>query len=424
MPETPTVLNVTQLTRAVRDLLKGCIGEVWVEGEISNHRKQSSGHQYFTLKDERSQISCVLFYRPGLRHQTIPLSDGMQVQVRGGLSVYEARGQYQINVQQVQAAGGGLLQARFEALKRKLMEEGLFDPEHKRALPRFPLRIGIVTSPSGAAIRDMLKVLERRAPWLPILVWPARVQGDGAAEEIARGVTMLANPSGTGLPPVDLIIVTRGGGSIEDLWAFNEEILARAIFASEVPVVSAVGHEIDFTIADFVADLRAPTPSAAAEMVAPDASEILQQLTGVEARLQRRLAQYIQSLWQRLDYAAESMTRETRRQLEGTRHRLTAWMKIIRQHRPDRQIAVKKNQLGSLSERMKAISRRQLERRTDLLEARSRVLKALSPQATLERGFSITMNDKGQVIRRQEAVKAGDTITTRVAAGSFDSKVE
>jgi len=424
MPEAPAVLNVTQLTRAVRDLLEGCIGEVWVEGEISNHRKQSSGHQYFTLKDERSQISCVLFYRPGLRHQTIPLSDGMQVQVRGGLTVYEARGQYQINVQQVQAAGGGLLQARFEALKRKLMGEGLFDPEHKRALPRFPSRIGIVTSPSGAAIRDMLKVLERRAPWLPVLIWPARVQGDGAAEEIARGVTMLANPAETGLPPVDLIIVTRGGGSIEDLWAFNEEILARAIFASEVPVVSAVGHEIDFTIADFVADLRAPTPSAAAEMVAPDASEILQQLAGTEARLQRRLAQYVQSLWQRLDYAGESMTRETRRQLEGTRHRLTAWMKIIRQHRPDRQIAVKKNQLELLTGRIRSVSRRQIERRVALLEARSRVLKALSPQATLERGFSITTDDQGRVIRHHESVKAGQEIATRVASGSFHSRVE
>src|SRR5207302_663496 len=233
-----------------------------------------SGHQYFTLKDQRAQISCVIW------RDTLPrklsgqtLVDGTQVQVYGTVSVYETRGQYQLNVQILQPRGVGLLQAKFEALKRKLEAEGLFAPERKRRLPKFPHRIGIVTSPSGAAVRDILNVLRRRAPWLQLLINPVRVQGTGAAQEIAVAVRELATPN-EAFHPVDLIVVTRGGGSIEDLWEFNEEIVARAIAAALVPIVSAVGHEIDFTIADFVADLRAPTPSAAAELIVPAATEL------------------------------------------------------------------------------------------------------------------------------------------------------
>ncbi|MEP6778052.1 MAG: exodeoxyribonuclease VII large subunit, partial [Chthoniobacterales bacterium] len=258
------VLTVAELTRAIRGALETKFRAVWVQGEISNYKLHPSGHQYFTLKDQRAQIACVIF-RNTLPAFHPPLTDGAQVQIYGGVSVFEARGQYQLSVQILQERGIGLLQAKFEALKRKLDAEGLFDPARKRSLPKFPRRIGIVTSPSGAAIRDMLNVLQRRAPNVHILINPVRVQGTGAAAEIAVALRELTQPNES-WTPLDLIVLARGGGSIEDLWEFNEEILARAIAASEIPVVSAVGHEVDFTIADFVSDLRAPTPSAAAEL--------------------------------------------------------------------------------------------------------------------------------------------------------------
>src|SRR5436190_13246549 len=266
--QTSKVFTVSELTRSIRGLLETRFGAVWVQGKISNYKKHPSGHQYFTLKDQRAAISCVIF-RNTLPPFPSPLADGMQVQVYGNVTVFEARGQYQLNVQILQSRGLGLLQAKFEALKRKLEAEGLFAPERKRALPKSPRRIGIITSPSGAAIRDMLNVLRRRAPWLQVLINPVRVQGMGAAQEIAVAIRELSVPNDA-FAPLDLIVVARGGGSIEDLWEFNEEIVARAIFHSAVPVVSAVGHEIDFTICDFAADLRAPTPSAAAELIVPD----------------------------------------------------------------------------------------------------------------------------------------------------------
>src|SRR6058998_3042347 len=273
-PQTSKVFTVSELTRQIRGILETKFGAVWVQGEISNYKILPSGHQYFTLKDQRAQIACVI-WRDVMLPSRQPLVDGAQVQVYGTVTVFEARGQYQLNVQILQPRGVGLLQAKFEALKRKLEAEGLFAPERKRALPKFPLRIGIVTSPSGAAIRDMFNVLRRRAPWLQILINPVRVQGTGAAQEIAVAIRELAKMTVAQLcqlrtqvenlrhpeqPALDLIVVTRGGGSIEDLWEFNEEIVARAIFNSAVPIISAVGHEIDFTICDFVADVRAPTP--------------------------------------------------------------------------------------------------------------------------------------------------------------------
>src|SRR5881394_2094388 len=246
------VLTVIELNRAIRGTLETRFGAVWVQGEISNYKQHPSGHQYFTLKDSRAQIACVIFRNAPLSLQQ-PLVDGAQVQVYGNVSVFEARGQYQLSVEIVQPRGLGLLQAKFEALKRKLEVEGMFDPARKRPLPKFPKRIGIITSRSGAAIRDILNVLRRRARGIEILINPVRVQGIGAAAEIASAINELSNPSAI-WPPLDLIVVTRGGGSIEDLWEFNEEIVARAIAAALVPIVSAVGHEIDFTIADFVSD--------------------------------------------------------------------------------------------------------------------------------------------------------------------------
>src|SRR5881398_1030604 len=256
--QTSKVFTVAELTRQIRGALETKFGAVWVQGEISNYKLHPSGHQYFTLKDQRAQIACVI-WRDTMLPPRQALVDGTKVQVYGSVTVYETRGQYQLSVQILQQRGVGLLQAKFEALKHKLEAEGLFAPDRKRPLPKFPRRIGIVTSPTGAAIRDMLNVLRRRAPWLQTLISPVRVQGTGAAQEVAVAIRELAAPN-EALAPVDLIVVTRGGGSIEDLWEFNEEIVARAIFHSAVPIVSAVGHEIDFTICDFVADLRAPTP--------------------------------------------------------------------------------------------------------------------------------------------------------------------
>src|SRR6266702_2531343 len=305
--KTSNVFTIGELTRAIRGTLETKFGAVWVQGEISNYKLHPSGHQYFTLKDARAQIACVIFRNtvPPLRQ---PLADGAQVQVYGQVSVFEARGQYQLSVQILQTRGLGLLQAKFEALKRKLEAEGLFAPERKRLLPKFPRRIGIVTSPGGAAIRDILNVLRRRAPWLQILISPVRVQGTGAAQEIAVAIRELATPN-EAFSPVDLIVVTRGGGSIEDLWEFNEEIVARAIFHSAVPIVSAVGHEIDLTICDFVADLRAPTPSAAAELIVPDTIDLQHRIDGCGRALARQLLNRVRDAQQRLDHARETLQR-------------------------------------------------------------------------------------------------------------------
>src|SRR5947199_2546125 len=299
------VFSVSELTRNIRGALETIFRAVWVQGEMSNYKLHPSGHQYFTLKDQRAQISCVI-WRDTIAPPRQPLVDGTQMQVYGTVTVFEARGQYQLNVQILQPRGVGLLQAKFEVLKRKLEAEGLFAQERKRPLPKFPRRIGIVTSPSGAAIRDMLNVLNRRAPWLQILINPVRVQGTGAAQEIAVAIRELTLPNDV-FAPLDLIVVTRGGGSIEDLWEFNEEIVARAIFNATVPIVSAVGHEIDFTICDFVADLRAPTPSAAAELIVPDIIDLQRRLDGCERALSRQLLTRIRDAQQRLDHAADTL---------------------------------------------------------------------------------------------------------------------
>src|SRR4026207_24449 len=297
------IFTVAELTRTIRATLETRFSAVWVQGEISNYKLHPSGHQYFTLKDQRSQISCVI-WRDTIAPPRQPLVDGSQVQVYGTVTVFEARGQYQLNVQIIQPRGVGALQAKFEALKRKLEAEGLFAAERKRPLPKFPRRIGIITSPSGAAIRDMVNVLRRRAPWLQILINPVRVQGTGAAQEIAVAIRELALPN-EAFAPLDLIVITRGGGSIEDLWEFNEEIVARAIFHSPVPVVCAVGHEIDFTIADFVADLRAPTPSAAAELIVPDSAELARRVSELANCLQKCLSNFLLQSRTRLRFLSE-----------------------------------------------------------------------------------------------------------------------
>ena len=441
----PEVLTVVQLTRRISGLLEEGIGSVWVEGEISNLRRQSSGHSYFTLKDEESQLSCVLFARTA-SGQKIALRDGLQVQLHGQISVYQPRGQYQLVVKSIQTKGEGQLQAQFEELKRRLAAEGLFDQERKRPLPRYPRRIGVVTSPTGAAIHDFLHVLHRRHPGLRVVINPVRVQGKGAAAEIAAAVTEFSEGNSI-IGGVDVIVVTRGGGSLEDLWEFNEEVVARAIAAASVPVVSAVGHEIDFSIADFAADFRAPTPSAAAEMLAAEGSELLERCLSLTSRIGRDALSLISLLAageQRL--ASSSLFREPIRRLEEARQtgdsieesligflerRLEQFGSTI-DHRsaqiasahPGHRLMHAAQKFSSLREQLGTQLSRRLDRENGRVDRVSAALSALNPEATLARGFSITRNAAGKVLTSSDQVKPGDLIQTQLAQGEVGSVVE
>ena len=441
----PEVLSVTRLTRHIADLLEEGIGSVWVEGEVSNLRIQSSGHIYFTLKDSSSQLSCVLFARTA-SGIAIRLRDGQQVQLQGKIGVYEPRGQYQLIVRLVQEKGVGLLQARFEELKRRLEAEGLFAAERKRPLPRFPRRIGVVTSPTGAAIRDFLNVLHRRHPGLRVVIHPVRVQGKGAADEIAAAISDFS-VGFEGIGAVDVVVVTRGGGSIEDLWEFNEEVVARAITSCSVPVVSAVGHEIDFTIADFVADFRAPTPSAAAEILAADGGELLERCRALALRIGREAVSFRERLVSRTDLAFSStLFREPARRiaeigqtldraeddldgvlgnhLEGIRNRLSTSEIQLSSARPDQRIVVMRQQAAALSDRLKNHLHRLREREAGRLARVESALSALSPEATLRRGFSITRTADGRVITSATSLKQGDRLRTQFADGEVEAEVK
>ena len=438
------MLTVGELTRAIRGTLETKFGAVWVQGEVSNYKQHPSGHQYFTLKDHRAAISCVIF-RNTLPPSAKPLADGAQVQVYGQISVFEARGQYQLSVQILQTRGLGLLQAKFEALKQKLDAQGLFDPVRKRALPKFPRRIGIVTSPSGAAIRDVLNVLQRRAPALEILISPVRVQGTGAASEIAVALRELTRPN-EAWKPVDVVLITRGGGSIEDLWEFNEEIVARAIFDSPIPVVSAVGHEVDFTIADFVADLRAPTPSAAAELIVPDNAELLRRVSELSTCLDRNLRNFIsqartrlrflsertlvrepalriREAQQRVDLAKESLGRMLARFVPDARARLNAHLRALQSHSPIRELAMRRSKLDELRRRFETAPTHLMHNARQRFTRAEAMLRILGPDATLARGYSITTGVDGTVVSSVERVSAGTRVRTRVADGTFDSEV-
>jgi exodeoxyribonuclease VII large subunit len=418
--QTSKVLTVTELTRSIRSALETKFRAVWVQGEISNYKLHPSGHQYFTLKDQRTQISCVI-WRDTIAPPRQPLVDGSQVQVYGTVTVFEARGQYQLNVQILQPRGVGLLQAKFEALKRKLEAEGLFAAERKRPLPKFPRRIGIVTSPTGAAIRDMVNVLRRRAPWLQILISPVRVQGTGAAQEIAVAIRELALPN-EAFAPLDLIVVTRGGGSIEDLWEFNEEIVARAIFHSPVPIVSAVGHEIDFTISDFVADLRAPTPSAAAELIVPDIIDLQRRIDGCTRALSRQLLTRVREAQQRLDHARETLQRCLAHKLDSYKRGLLHITRALQARSPARELMMRQNRFTDLQRRLVACPARLLETARHRFQHVEGILRVLGPDATLRRGYSITMNERGKIIGTIGAVRPKMKIRTRVSDGEFGSQ--
>ena len=425
--ETRKVLSVWELTADVKRLLETKIGSVWVGGEITNLRAQSSGHVYFTLKDAAAQLSCVLFRNAAPAAQRQLLADGQKVVLQGELTVYETRGQYQLLVRQVEAQGVGALQAAFEKLKQKLAAEGLYAPERKRPLPRCPQRLGLVTSPTGAAIRDVLHVIQRRNPALEIFLAPCRVQGAGAAAEIAAAIQLL-NEFSAGQAArrggLDLILVTRGGGSLEDLWAFNEEVVARAIHASALPVVSAIGHEIDFSIADFVADVRAATPSVAAELITEGVFASREFVLAAPARL-RLLAR---RAWERdaenlAALAARLARGHPRRRLNESLQRLDDLQSVLRRclrHAAHARGLVLYNLAGRF---LRARPSHQLPARREKLRQLEKRLQALGPEQVLARGYSITTDAAtGRVLRDAAEVKAGQKLKTRLAKGTVLSR--
>ncbi len=447
--QTRRVLTVSELTTTVRQLLEKEIGEVWVTGEVTNLRAQSSGHIYFTLKEGGAQLNCVLFRGESVSHREF-LQDGQKLILRGGLTVYEPRGQYQLIVRAVEPQGVGALQLAFEKLKRKLQAEGLFAQERKRPLPRYPQRIGLVTSPTGAAIRDVLHVIQRRQPSLEIVFAPCRVQGEGAAAEIAGAIRRLNQWSLTPSPVarLDLILVTRGGGSLEDLWAFNEEIVARAIFESALPVVSAVGHEIDFTISDFVADLRAATPSAAAEIITEGAfasrqlvaeagrrlRRLIQGRLGLERDILEQIAQRlgrlhprrrVQEQLQYLDDLLNSLARCVR---QGWRDQHTAWFNLqqrLLRLKPSAGIAQRRQEVRDWERRLREQARKNLQSGRHALSNLQARLRLLGPDNVLARGYSITTDAaSGKVLRSAGEVRIGQRLKTRLKSGEVRSIAE
>ena len=443
--ETRDVFTVSELTTRVKRELENQIGQVWVEGEITNLRAQASGHMYFSIKDARTQLNCVLFKGTRVRQREL-MEDGQKVVLQGDLTVYEQRGQYQLIVRAVELQGVGALQAKFEKLKAKLQAEGLFDAETKKELPRFPQRIGIVTSLNAAALRDVLHVIGRRQPSLQIVLAVSRVQGQGAENEIANAIGQLNRWATT--EPLDLILVTRGGGSLEDLWAFNEEAVARAIHASTVPVVSAVGHEIDFTISDFVADARAATPSAAAEIITAATVTFRDSLTTTSERLTwlarrrreslkertvniaHRLARChprcrLQERMQRVDELHANLQRavQSRGQIASTHWRGLA-ERLLRLH-PELVVRHRRQQVTQLAARLHERKGHRLDRAAQCLTRLVDRLRLLGPANVLARGYSITLDARTQkVIRSVKQAPAGTRVRTQLRDGSIESTVE
>ncbi|NDA10184.1 MAG: exodeoxyribonuclease VII large subunit [Verrucomicrobia bacterium] len=409
----PEPLSVSALTARIKDLLEEQVGEVSVAGEISNFRRQASGHCYFTLKDEGSQIPCALFKGSAARLGLQP-ADGVKVVAHGEVSVYEPRGAYQLIVRGLEPLGKGDLHQRFEELKRKLQAEGLFAEERKRPLPEFVERIGIVTSPTGAAVRDVVHVLQRRCPRIALTVFGVKVQGDGAAEEVAEAIRRL------GEMDFDLLMVVRGGGSLEDLWSFNEEIVARAVVSCPIPVISGVGHETDFTICDFVADLRAPTPSAAAEMASRPDAEWGEEIVGLQERLKSGVADLFEEKKRRLaELGSSYVFREPRRMVELSAQRVdelgiqlqralgNAW-----RHRKQMAVALLQRWMALRPERNVAELALRLKGATDRL-------RALGPEETLRRGYTLVQSPDGKLIRAVESARKQGDLVVRFSDGKL-----
>lgn len=433
-PPERDIYTVSRLNRAVRELLEGRFGAVWIEGEISNLARPASGHLYFSLKDAAAQIRCAMF-RSRQNLVGFTPKDGMHVVAYARVGMYEPRGEFQLIVEHLEPAGEGVLRLRFEALKRKLAAEGLFEMETKRPIPAWPAAIGVITSPTGAAVRDILHVLARRNPAIPVIIYPAAVQGAAAVPEL-----VLALARANARAECEVLILARGGGSLEDLWAFNEEALARAIHASDLPVVSGVGHEIDFTIADLVADLRAPTPSAAAELCAPDAGEALRlfasaerglaaamaarlhALTATESALARRLrhpGRRVEELYQRVDELARRLPQALATQLRLRESRLAASSSRLRSVSPRGLAALMQERVAAKRVRLERAMNARLTHAAARVEMAARALHAVSPLATLDRGYAILTDESGAIARDAARYRPGDMLDARLAHGGL-----
>jgi exodeoxyribonuclease VII large subunit len=435
------ILSVSGLNREARRVVETGLGTVWVEGEISNLSRPSSGHLYWSLKDSEAQVRCAMF-RLATRGLGFELANGQQVLVRARASLYEARGEYQLIVDYVEEAGEGVLRRKFEELKRRLAAEGLFEPSRKREIPKLPRRIGVVTSPTGAALRDVLIALRRRFPLTSVLIYPTSVQGPGSAEEIARTLALADRRA-----DCDVLILTRGGGSLEDLWAFNEEVVARAIAALTLPIISGVGHEIDFTIADFVADLRAPTPSQAAELAVPDQREWLKRFlhleqrivhctrqhlakerrhfVGVTHRLQRcNPSVQLRERAQRLDELEARLRRCVERRIETRKLRLARLATAVAHASPAHRITRARERWRTANGDLRRALLRQVERTQQRLKLAARGLRSLSPLATLDRGYAIVTDAGGKVLTDSGTVARGAAIDVRLARGGLTATVD
>ena len=440
------VFTVSQLNQRAKQLLEITFNSVKVEGEISNLSRPSSGHWYFTLKDKGAQVRCAMFRSRTAQVKFQP-KEGDQIVVRGKVSLYENRGDYQLIVDAMKPAGEGQLQQAFIQLKQKLGAEGLFNPEYKRALPSEVKRIAVITSPTGAAIHDILTVLKRRFPAIEVDIYPVQVQGQDAAQQITWSINQ-ANLDATNAiegQAADIIIVGRGGGSIEDLWGFNDEKLARTIFHSQLPIVSAVGHEVDFTIADFVADVRAPTPSAAAEMLSPNQEEYLSRLNALSSRLENSIQQQLQNKqWQlqsaqrgllhpgdklsqyaqTLDMLELRMQQSQKNKLSQLMQRLTKAQQRLQQQNPSNKLQQIETQLTYLQQRLANGIKQLLTNKGERLQQNALLLNAVSPLQTLGRGYAILQTDTEAVIRNSRDVKKGDSISARIGHGKLELLVE
>jgi len=435
----PATLTVSQLNRRARQLLETHLPLIWVEGEISNFSRPGSGHWYLTLKDEQAQVRCAMFRN---RNSLVRFSpgNGNHVLIRCRVSLYEGRGDFQLIIEHMEEAGHGALQRQFDALKLRLSQEGLFAEEHKRLLPSLPKRIGIITSPTGAAVRDILSVLKRRFPAIPVTIYPSIVQGSSAASQLANAINF-ANEDNR----CDVLIVGRGGGSLEDLWAFNEEVLVRAIHASEIPIISAVGHETDFTIADFAADYRAPTPSAAAEILSPNGEEIKASFQGYEqlliATIQRRIqtfSQQVDHLQRHLRHPGERLQHQSQQlsnlknklqylitsHINSYKNRLYELQTRQAQYHPNQKLNQFELKLESLEKRLHQGMAKSLEKKRACWENSAQLLHTVSPLNTLQRGYAIVMDKKQQIVRSVLDVTAGDKISTQLIDGSIHCSVD
>ncbi len=440
------VFTVSQLNQRAKQLLEITFSSVKVEGEISNLSRPSSGHWYFTLKDKGAQVRCAMFRSRTAQIKFQP-KEGDQIIVRGKVSLYENRGDYQLIVDAMKPAGEGQLQQAFIQLKQKLGAEGLFNPEHKRALPAAIKRIAVITSPTGAAIHDILTVLKRRFPAIEVDIYPVQVQGQDAAQQMIWSINQANSDArnATKEQATDVIIIGRGGGSIEDLWSFNDEQLARTIFHSDLPIVSAVGHEVDFTIADFVADIRAPTPSAAAELLSPNREEYLSRLQALSARLENSIQQQLQNKqWQlqsaqrglqhpgdklsqyaqTLDMLELRMQQSQKNNLDRLLKKLTQSQQRLQQQSPANKLQQIETQLGYCQQRLRNAMKQLLSNKAERLQQNALLLNAVSPLQTLGRGYAILQTPTEVVIRDSHDVKKGDLISARIGHGSLELTVE